>query len=67
VQANSFKRRLGFCGAQKENLTRAAPPPFLYIGRDASGNPQSNSTASINGHIKNPRGTTSSEGSVSTI
>jgi hypothetical protein len=25
------------------------------------------STASINGHVKNPRGTTSSEGSVSTI
>jgi hypothetical protein len=43
------------------------PAPFLYTGRDASGNPQSNSTASINGHIKNPRGTTSSEGSVSTI
>jgi hypothetical protein len=31
-------------------------------GRDASGNPQSNSTLSINGHVKNPRGTTSSEG-----
>jgi hypothetical protein len=43
------------------------PAPFLYTGRDASENPQSNSTASINGHIKNPRGTTSSEGSVSTI
>jgi hypothetical protein len=43
------------------------PTPFLYTGREASGNPQSNSTASINGHIKNPRGTTSSEGSVSTI
>jgi hypothetical protein len=36
-------------------------------GRGASGNPQSNSTVSINGHVKNPRGTTSSEGSVSTI
>jgi hypothetical protein len=43
------------------------PAPFLYTGRDASGNPQSNSAASVNGHIKNPRGTTSSEGSVSTI
>jgi hypothetical protein len=43
------------------------PAPFLYTGCDASGNPQSNSTASINGHIKNPRETTSSEGSVSTI
>jgi hypothetical protein len=43
------------------------PAPFLYTGHDASGNSQSNSTASINGHIKNPRGTTSSEGSVSTI
>jgi hypothetical protein len=43
------------------------PAPFLYTGRDASGNPQSNSAASINGHIKKPRGTISSEGSVSTI
>jgi hypothetical protein len=43
------------------------PAPFLYIGRDASRNPQSNSAASVNGHIKNPRGTTSSEGSISTI
>ena len=43
------------------------PTPLLYTGRDASGNPQSNSTTSINGHIKNPRGTTSSEGIVSTI
>jgi hypothetical protein len=43
------------------------PRPLLYIGRGASRNPQSNSTVSINGHVKNPRGTTSSEGSVSTI
>jgi hypothetical protein len=43
------------------------PRPLLYTGRGASGNPQSNSTASINGHVKNPRGTTSSEDSVSTI
>jgi hypothetical protein len=43
------------------------PAPFLYTGRDASRNPQSNSTASVNGHIKNCRGTISSEGSVSTI
>jgi hypothetical protein len=43
------------------------PPPLLYTGRGASGNPQSNSTVSINGHVKNPRGTTSSEGSVSAI
>ena len=41
--------------------------PLLYTGRGASGNPQSNSTVSINGHVKNPRGTTSSEGSVSAI
>jgi hypothetical protein len=34
--------------------------PFLYTGRDTSGNPQSNSAASVNGHIKNHRGTTSS-------
>jgi hypothetical protein len=43
------------------------PCPLLYTGRGASGNPQSNSTVSINGHVKNPRGTTSSEGSVSAI
>jgi hypothetical protein len=43
------------------------PRPLLYTWRGASGNPQSNSTASINGHVKNPRRTTSSEGSVSTI
>jgi hypothetical protein len=43
------------------------PTPFLYTGRGASGNPQSNSTTSVNGHIKKPRGTNSSEGSVSTI
>jgi hypothetical protein len=53
------------CGKVNFNLRR--PHPLLYIGHDASGNPQSNSAASINGHIKNPRGTTSSEGSVSTI
>jgi hypothetical protein len=35
------------------NLNRATPP-FLYTGRDSSGNPQSNSTASVNDHIKNP-------------
>ena len=43
------------------------PRPSLYTERGASGNPQSNSTTSINGHVKNPRGTTSIEGSVSTI
>jgi hypothetical protein len=63
---NGFKM-LGFCGTQKGKRARAAPPPFLYTGRDTSGSPQSNSTTSVNGHIKNPRGTTSSEGSVSTI
>jgi hypothetical protein len=64
---SGFKRRLGFCGAQKVNLNRATLPSFLYMGRDASGNPQSNSTASVNRHIRNPCGTISSEGSVSTI
>jgi hypothetical protein len=43
------------------------PRPLLYTGRGASGNPHSNSTVSINGHVKNPRGTTSSKGSVSAI
>jgi hypothetical protein len=53
------------CGKVKFNLRR--PHPLLYTGRGTSRNPQSNSAASINGHIKNPRGTTSSEGSISTI
>jgi hypothetical protein len=48
-------------------LAHAALLPLLYTGHNASGNPQSNSTASINGHIKTHRGTTLSEGSVSTI
>jgi hypothetical protein len=48
-------------------LPRPAPPSFLYTRHDASGNPQSNSTAFVNGHIKNPRGTISSEGNISTI
>jgi hypothetical protein len=30
------------------------PRPLLCTGRGASGNPQSNSTTSINGHVKNP-------------
>jgi hypothetical protein len=32
-RAVGFKRRLGFCGTQKEYLTRAAPPPFIYRTR----------------------------------
>jgi hypothetical protein len=32
-QAVGFKRRLGFCGTQKEYLTRAAPPPFIHRTR----------------------------------
>jgi hypothetical protein len=51
-----------------ERVPNPPPPaPFLYTGRDASGNPQSNSAASVNGHIKTPRRTILSEGSVSTI
>jgi hypothetical protein len=46
--------------------TRRPPPPFIHRAR-RFGNPQSNNTVSINGHVKNPRGTTSSEGSVSAI
>jgi hypothetical protein len=53
--------------AEREHDSRRPPLPFLYIGRGASGNPQSNSAASINSHIKKPRGTISSEGNVSTI
>jgi hypothetical protein len=30
---NGFKRRLGFCGTQKENLNRAAPPLFIHRTR----------------------------------
>jgi hypothetical protein len=56
-----------FAARRKVKLNLRRPHSLLYTGRDASGNPQSNNTASINGHIKNPRGTTSSEGSVSTI
>jgi hypothetical protein len=67
--SEQFEKEVRFfaaCGKVNFNLGR--PHPLLYTGRDASsGNPQSNSAASINGHIKNPRGTTSSEGSVSTI
>jgi hypothetical protein len=71
--------RLGFYGARKAKFKTAPTPAPFYrqgaalletrnpTGRDASGSPQSNSTPSINGHIKNPRGTTSSEGSVSAI
>jgi hypothetical protein len=33
VRSNGFKRRLGFCGTQKEYLTRAAPPPFIHRTR----------------------------------
>jgi hypothetical protein len=51
----------------KTKFKTRRPRPLLYPGRGASGNPQSNSTVSINGHVKNPRGTTSTEGSVSTI
>jgi hypothetical protein len=51
----------------KVNFNLRRPHPLLYKGHDAWGNPQSNSTASINGHVKNPRRTTSSEDNVSTI
>ena len=65
-RASSFKN-LGFSGARKGENQPAPRRPFLYTRRDASGNPQSNNATSIKGHIKKPRGTTSSEGSVSTI
>jgi hypothetical protein len=32
-RSNGFKRRLEFCGAQKEYLTRAALPPFIHRTR----------------------------------
>jgi hypothetical protein len=32
-RSNGFERRLGFCGVQKEYLTRAAPPPFIHRTR----------------------------------
>jgi hypothetical protein len=43
-----------FAARGKVNFNLRRPHPLLYTGRDASGNPQSNSAASINGHIKNP-------------
>jgi hypothetical protein len=66
--SEQFEREVRvFMARRKVNFNLRRPHPLLYTGRDASGNPQSNSTASINGHVKNPCGTTSSEGSVSTI
>jgi hypothetical protein len=66
--SEQFEREVRvFAAHRKVNFNPRRPHPLLYTGRDASGNPQSNSAASINGHVKNPRGTTSSEGSVSTI
>jgi hypothetical protein len=56
-----------FAARGKVNFNLRRPHPLLYTGRDVSRNPQSNSAVSINGHIKNPRRTTSSEGSISTI
>jgi hypothetical protein len=54
-QASSLKRRLGFFAARgKVNFNLCRPHPLLYTGLDAWGNPQSNSTPSINGHVKNP-------------
>jgi hypothetical protein len=51
-----------------ESAPEPRRPALLFIhGTKRFRNPQSNSTASVNGHIKNPRGTISSEGSVSTI
>jgi hypothetical protein len=43
-----------FVARGKVNFNLRHPHPLLYTGRGASGNPQSNSAASINGHIKNP-------------
>jgi hypothetical protein len=56
-----------FAERGKIKFKTSRPRPLLYTGRGVSENPQSNSTASINGHVKNHRGTTSSEGRVSTI
>jgi hypothetical protein len=46
--------------------TRRPPPPFIHRAR-RFGKPAIQQYRSNNGHVKNPRGTTSSEGSVSTI
>jgi hypothetical protein len=56
-----------FAARGKVKFNPRRPHPLLYTGHGASGNPQSNSAASINGHVKNPRRTTLSEGSISTI
>jgi hypothetical protein len=77
--ARRWKRRLRFSRSAESEVQKAPTPAPFYrqgaalwetrnpTGRGASGNPQSNSTMSINGHVKKPRGTTSSEGSVSAI
>jgi hypothetical protein len=43
-----------FAARRKVNFNLRRPAPFIYTGRDASVSPQSNSAASINGHVKNP-------------
>jgi hypothetical protein len=43
-----------FATRRKVNFNPRRPAPFIYTGRDASGSPQSNSAASINGHVKTP-------------
>jgi hypothetical protein len=63
-----FEKEVRVLAARGEiKFKRRRPRPLLYTGRGASGNLQANSAASISGHVKNPRGTTSSEGSISTI
>jgi hypothetical protein len=62
-----FQKEARFLQCAEREHDPHRPTPFLYTGRDPLGNPQSNSTTSVNGHIKKPRGTTSSEGNVSTI
>jgi hypothetical protein len=62
-----FEKEVRVFAARGKIKFKTRPHPLLYTGRGASGNPQSNSAASINGHVKKPRGTTSSEGNVFTI
>jgi hypothetical protein len=68
-ESGRFEKEIRVLAARGEiKFKRRRPPaPFYTQGAALWKNPQSNSAASINGHVKTPHGTTLSEGSVSTI
>jgi hypothetical protein len=65
-RSNGFKSRLGFCGTQKEYLTRAALPPFIHRTRRFGKPAVQQCRVRQRSHQKPPRNHFS-EGSVSTI